>query len=39
VINIDVIDNPEDATLAAFMLCELGQKVENKFSRKTKIFC
>jgi RNA polymerase II subunit A C-terminal domain phosphatase SSU72 len=27
VINIDVIDNPEDATLGAFMLCELGQKV------------
>ncbi len=28
VINIDVIDNPEDATLGAFMLCELGQKVK-----------
>ncbi|CAF3008924.1 unnamed protein product [Rotaria socialis] len=28
VINIDVIDNPEDATLGAFMLCELGQKME-----------
>lgn len=27
VINIDVIDNPEDATLGAFMLCELAQKV------------
>ncbi|CAF1627047.1 unnamed protein product [Adineta ricciae] len=27
VINIDVIDNPEDATVAAFMLCELGQKL------------
>ncbi len=30
VINIDVIDNPEDATLGAFMLCELGQKVTTK---------
>ncbi|UJR33066.1 hypothetical protein I4U23_020525 [Adineta vaga] len=28
IINIDVIDNPEDATLGAFMLCELGQKME-----------
>lgn len=28
VINIDVIDNPEDATLGAFMLCELGQKMD-----------
>jgi RNA polymerase II subunit A C-terminal domain phosphatase SSU72 len=28
VINIDVVDNPEDATLGAFMLCELGQKVK-----------
>ena len=28
IINIDVIDNPEDATLGAFMLCELGQKVK-----------
>lgn len=28
VINIDVIDNPEDATLGAFMFCELGQKME-----------
>ena len=27
IINIDVIDNPEDATLGAFMLCELAQKV------------
>ncbi len=30
IINIDVIDNPEDATLGAFMLCELGQKVQKK---------
>jgi len=30
IINIDVIDNPEDATLGAFMFCELGQKVEIK---------
>jgi len=28
IVHIDVIDNPEDATLGAFMLCELGQKVE-----------
>ncbi|CAF1331708.1 unnamed protein product [Adineta steineri] len=28
IINIDVIDNPEDATLGAFMFCELGQKLE-----------
>ncbi|CAF0766679.1 unnamed protein product [Adineta steineri] len=28
IINIDVIDNPEDATLGAFMLCELGQKMD-----------
>ncbi|CAF1076845.1 unnamed protein product [Didymodactylos carnosus] len=28
IINIDVADNPEDATLGAFMLCDLGQKME-----------
>jgi RNA polymerase II subunit A C-terminal domain phosphatase SSU72 len=32
IINIDVIDNPEDATLGAFMLCELGQKVKLKLN-------
>ncbi len=35
VINIDVIDTPEDATLGAFMLCELAQKVRS-ISQKTK---
>jgi hypothetical protein len=35
VINIDVIDNPEDATLGAFMLCELGQKVKHSKSTLT----
>ncbi|CAF0970939.1 unnamed protein product [Adineta ricciae] len=28
IINIDVIDNPEDATLGAFILCDLAQKLE-----------
>jgi len=32
VINIDVIDNAEDATLGAFLLCELGQKVDHRCS-------
>lgn len=30
VINIDVVDNPEDATLGAFMICELAQKVNER---------
>ncbi len=25
VVNMDVVDNPEDATIGAFLLCELGQ--------------
>ena len=33
VINIDVVDNPEDATLGAFMICELAQKVHQKNSK------
>jgi hypothetical protein len=33
VINIDVVDNPEDATLGAFMICELAQKVNESNSK------
>lgn len=28
VINIDVVDNPEDATIGAFLLCDLAQTLE-----------
>jgi hypothetical protein len=38
VVNIDVIDNPEDATLGAFMFCELGQKVGPTMTRQSTIF-
>ena len=29
VINVDIVDNPEDATIGAFMFCELMQMLEN----------
>jgi len=28
IINIDILDNQEDATLGAFILCDLGQRME-----------
>ena len=31
VINMNVVDNPEDATIGAFLLCELAQLLTNRF--------
>ena len=30
VINMNVVDNPEDATIGAFLLCELAQHLSNR---------
>ena len=32
VINMNVVDNPEDATIGAFLLCELAQLLTSRFS-------
>lgn len=29
IINMNVVDNPEDATIGAFLLCELAQLLTN----------
>ena len=31
VINMNVVDNPEDATIGAFLLCELAQLLTSRF--------
>ena len=32
VINMNVVDNPEDATIGAFLLCELAQLLTSRFT-------